>query len=188
VLPRDFHFAPVANGEFWTTLRESGGTFGESNPCEGNRACHNLLAIARLKDGVSVPTALAAMKSIAQQLETQYPKSNRGQGANVALLDDVVVGNVRPILLALLSAAGLLLLMACVNVTSLVLARSDSRKREIAMRNALGASRARLVRQFATEAAILATLGAPISANLRIEASGYASVQQGRRRCSAIVQ
>ncbi len=76
--------------------------------------------IARLKDGVSVQAALADMKSIARQLEKQYPDTNRDQGANVMLLSDVIVGGVRPILLTLLTAAGLLLLTACINVTSLV--------------------------------------------------------------------
>jgi predicted permease len=106
-----------------------------------------------------VETALADTKAIAAQLENQYPDSNRGQGASVVPLSDVIIGDIRPILLVLLGGAGLLLLIACVNVTSLLLVRSESRKREIAVRSALGASSARLVRQFATEGLLLVALG-----------------------------
>jgi predicted permease len=151
VLPKSFEFALRGRSDFWTTLR---GTA----PCEKRRSCHNLYGVARLKDGVSVATALAEMQSIAGQLERQYPDSNRGQGASVQRLADVTVGQVRPILLMLLAGAGLLLLIACVNVISLLLARSESRKREIAVRGAMGASRGRLFRQFATEGLVLAAI------------------------------
>ncbi|HEY6292856.1 MAG TPA: ABC transporter permease [Terriglobia bacterium] len=152
VLPREFQFAPRGDAAFWTTLHASGS-------CDLRRSCHSLDGIARLKDGVSVQTALADMTSIAAELERQYPDSNRGQGASVVPLAEVIVGDIRPILLVLLGGAGLLLLIACVNVTSLLLARSESRKREIAVRGALGASRARLVRQFATEGLVLVVAG-----------------------------
>src|SRR6185295_17513809 len=155
VLPREFHFAPAEPAEFWTALDATGG-------CEKRRSCHNLYGVARLKDGVSIPTALAEMKSIAQQLEEQYPDSNRDQGAAVIALTEVIVGDIRPILLVLLSGAGLLLLIAGVNVASLLLVRSESRKREIALRSALGASRARLVRQFVTEGLVLVTAGSGV--------------------------
>jgi predicted permease len=95
------------------------------------------------------------MKAIARQLEIQYPGDNRGQGASVAPLSEVIVADIRPILLVLLAGAGLLLLIACVNVSSLLLVRSESRKREIAVRGALGASRTRLVGQFITEGMVL---------------------------------
>ncbi|HUI44291.1 MAG TPA: ABC transporter permease [Terriglobia bacterium] len=155
VLPNSFQFALRGRSDFWTTLRGTGS-------CEKRRSCHNLYGVARLKDGVSVKTALAEMTSIAQQLERQYPDSNRGQGASVQPLSEVVVGQVRPILLMLLAGAGLLLLIACVNVTSLLLARSESRKREIAVRGALGASSARLLRQFATEGLVLAFIASSL--------------------------
>jgi len=148
VLPADFHFAPRGNGEFWTT-------FHDPNNCEKRRSCHNLFAIARLKDGVSVESALANTKSIAAQLEKQYPDSNRGQGALVMPLSEAIVGDIRPILLTLLSGAGMLLLIACVNVSSLLLVRAENRKREMAVRGALGASPARLIRQFVTEGMVL---------------------------------
>ena len=149
VLPESFQFAPMGITEFWTTLRPD-------NPCLQRRSCHGLYGIGRLKDGVTVEMARANMKAIAGQLEEQYPTDNRGQGAAVAPLSEVFVKDVRPILLALLGGAGLLLLIACVNVSSLLLVRSESRKREIAVRGALGASRLRLVRQFSTEGLALA--------------------------------
>jgi len=152
VLPREFQFAPRGSADFWTVL-------DGSNSCETRRSCHNLFGIARLKDDVSVDMALAEMKSIAKQLEAEYPGSNRDQGAAVMPLSESIVGDLRPILLVLLAGAGLLLLIACVNVTSLLLARSESRKREIAVRGALGASFVRLVRQFATEGLVLVVAG-----------------------------
>ena len=155
VLPRDFHFAPAEPAEFWTALHASGG-------CADRRSCHNLYGVARLKDGISLPTALAEMKAIAQQLEEQYPDSNRDQGAAVIPLTEVIVGGIRPILLVLLGGAGLLLLIASVNVASLLLVRSESRTREIAVRRALGASRARLVSQFVTEGLVLVALGSTL--------------------------
>jgi ABC-type antimicrobial peptide transport system permease subunit len=84
-------------------------------------------------------------------LENQYPDSNRGNGATVVLLPSVIIGDVRPILLLLLSGAALLLLIADVNVTSLLLVRSEGRKREISVRSAVGASREQLFCQFVTE-------------------------------------
>jgi predicted permease len=148
VLPQSFQFAPVGNSEFWTTLHAT-------DSCAIRRSCHSLKGIARLKDGVSVETALADMTTIARQLEIQYPADNRGQGASVVPLSELIVEDVRPIVLVLLGGAGLLLLIACVNVSSLLLVRSESRKREIAVRGALGASRGRLMRQFITEGLVL---------------------------------
>jgi predicted permease len=99
------------------------------------------------------------MSSIAKQLEGEYPGSNRGQGASVKPLSEQIVGDIRPILLLLLAGAGLLLVIACVNVSSLLLVRSEARKREVAVRGALGASRGRLLRQFITEALVLVIAG-----------------------------
>ncbi len=152
VLPEDFQFAPRGNAELWTTLHEL------SN-CEKRRSCHNLFAVGRLKDGISFQTAQADMATIARQLETQYPGSNRDQGAHIGPLSELIVGDIRPILLVLLAGACLLLIIACVNVASLLLVRSESRRREFAVRGALGASTSRLVRQFATEGIVLVTTG-----------------------------
>jgi predicted permease len=152
VLPQTFQFAPQGNSEFWTTLHAT-------DPCSVRRSCHGLNGIGRLKDGVSVQMARANMETIARQLEMQYPADNRGQEAFVAPLAEVIVSDVRPLLLLLLGGAGLLLAIACVNVSSLLLVRSESRKREIAVRGALGASRTRLIRQFTTEGLLLVMAG-----------------------------
>ncbi len=152
VLPQSFQFAPRGNAEFWTTLHAT-------DSCSVRRSCHSLDGIGRLKDGVTVEMARANMKSIASQLELQYPTDNRGQGAFVAPLSEMIVADIRPVLLALLGGAGLLLVIACVNVTSLLLVRSESRKREIAVRGALGASRLRLARQFTADGLVLVTAG-----------------------------
>jgi len=152
VLPQNFHFAPVENAEFWTTLHPTGG-------CLLRRSCHSLNGVGRLKEGVSMGAAMAELTLIAKDLEQQYPDSNRGQGATVAPLAEVIVGEVRPILLVLLAGAGLLLLIACVNVASLLLVRSETRRRELAVRRALGATTSRLIRQFVTEGLVLVLVG-----------------------------
>ncbi len=152
VLPRDFHFAPAAPGGFWLTI-----TPGDN--CGKQRGCHNFLGVARLKDGVTVAAADAEMKTVAARLEKQYTDTNRNRGANVISLTDMIVGDIRPILLVLLSGAGLLLLIASVNVASLLLVRTENRKREIAVRGALGATPARLMRQFVTEGLVLTATG-----------------------------
>ena len=153
VLPQDFQFAPRGNAEFFTTLHPTG-------QCDVRRSCHGLNGIGRLKDGVSVEMARSNMVTIARQLEQQYPNDNRGQGASVLPLSETIVEDVRPLLLTLLGGAGLLLLIACVNVSSLLLVRSESRRREIAVRGALGASRGRLISQFITEGVVLIAAGA----------------------------
>jgi predicted permease len=155
VLPPEFEFAPREIAEFFEPLRPTG-------ECEKRRSCHNQVGVGRLKDGVTVGEALAQMKAIALQLENQYPDSNRGQGASVMPLSAAIVGDIKPILLVLLGGAGLLLLIACVNVSSLLLVRAESRRREIAVRGALGASRLRLSRQFVTEALTVVAAGSAI--------------------------
>ncbi len=152
VLPRDFHFAPVGASEFWTVFRPETG-------CDMRRSCHSLYGVARLRDGVSIEAARANLKAVAAQLEKEYPASNRDQGAAATPLSEAIVGTVRPILMVLLAGAGLLLAIAAVNVAGLLLVRSESRQREIAVRRALGASSGRLMAQFATESLLLAAAG-----------------------------
>jgi predicted permease len=153
VLPRTFEFAPRRDSEFWVPLLD------KRNGCEERRSCHNLFAVGRLRDGVNIDAARADLKDIAARLAKQYPGSNQDQGATVQPLYELIVGDVRPILLTLLSGTALLFLIACVNVASLLLVRSESRRREIAVRGALGATPARLVRQFITEGILLAAAG-----------------------------
>jgi macrolide transport system ATP-binding/permease protein len=152
VLPRQFVFAPGRDSQFFVPLLDRSG-------CETRRGCHNLTGVGRLRDGVTWQAALADFKGVAAQLERQYPGTNRDQGAFVAPLKEIIVGDVRPILLMLLAGAALLLLIASVNVASLLLVRSESRRREIAVRGALGASRVRLMRQFVTEGVLLSGAG-----------------------------
>jgi len=154
VLPPNFHFAPVGNAEFWTTLHPGG-----NGTCDQIRSCHYLHGVTRLKDNVSKEAALADLTLIAKNLEVQYPDSNRNQGATVAPLSEIIVGDVRPILLLLIGGVGLLLLIACINVASLLLVRSETRRRELAVRRALGATRARLIRQFVIEGLVIVVLG-----------------------------
>ncbi|HEY3443548.1 MAG TPA: ABC transporter permease [Paludibaculum sp.] len=155
VLPSDFHFPLAEPAEFWTTMHATGD-------CDLRRSCHSLYGVARLKDGVSIDAALSNVQAIAKQLERQYPESNRNQGATLTMLSDVIVGDIRPILLVLLGGAGLLLLIAGVNIASLLLVRCESRRREIAVRSALGAGRVRLVRQFVTEGFVLVAAGSAL--------------------------
>ena len=155
VLPPDFHFAPAEPSEFWTTIHAS-------SECDLRRSCHSIYGVARLKDGVSLSTALANVTAIAEQLEKLYPGDNMGQSAAVVTLTESIVGDIRPILFVLLCGAGLLLLIASVNVASLLLVRSESRKREVAVRTALGASRIRLTRQFVTESLVLVLAGSAL--------------------------
>ncbi|MBS1798508.1 MAG: ABC transporter permease [Acidobacteria bacterium] len=165
VLPEEFQFAPFGGVEFWMTLHEM------SN-CEKRRSCHNLFAIGRLKDGISFEAAQTEMSAIAKQLEIQYPGSNRDQGAHVGPLSELIVRQIRPILLVLLAGACLLLVIACSNIASLLLVRSESRRREFAVRGALGASPARLIRQFITEGVVLAAAG-----SLAGLAAGYIAIR-----------
>ena len=119
----------------------------------------NSYAIARLRDGVSFEQASTEMRTLAAQLEKEAPQRNAGRSVVLLPVQEQLVGEIRPALLALAGAVGLLLLVACVNVANLLLARSAARADEIVMRSALGAGRARLVRQMLTESAVLAAAG-----------------------------
>lgn len=154
VLPPAFHFAPMEPAEFWVA-------FHAESECDLRRSCHGIFGVGRLKDGISEGTARANLTAIAQQLQKEYPE-NLGQGAAVAPLSDSIVGFIRPILLVLLAGSALLLVIAGVNVASLLLVRTESRRREMAVRSALGAGRTRLNSQFATEGLVLALAGSAL--------------------------
>ena len=150
VMPPDFKFPAYA--EVWTPLLMD---TGEMRP----RDARYFNVVARLKAGVSTEQARAEMAVIARQLEAQYPDSNKGWGARLMPLHEQGVTGVRRALLILLGAVGFVLLIACVNVANLMLARATSRHREVAIRTALGATRGRIMRQLLVESMLLAVTG-----------------------------
>jgi putative ABC transport system permease protein len=132
-----------------------------------DRSWHpGIIAVGRLKSNVTVASAGVEMSAIARRLEQAYPVYDTGVGANVNLLHSQLVENVRPALLVLLGAVALVLLIACVNIANLLLARATSRNREIALRTAIGAGRGRILRQLLTEATFLAATGGLAGAGL----------------------
>ncbi len=138
------------------------------------RGSHHFLVIGRLKDGVTFEQAQANAQAIAAQLAKYYPQENEGEGAAlITLIDEIEgVGLIAPVLLVLMAASGLVLLVACVNVANLSLARAAGRSREMGVRLALGAGRGRLVRQMLTESLLLAVMGGAGGALLALWLSG----------------
>jgi predicted permease len=152
VLPADFRFFPIGDvfvpiGQ-WNTpaLKRRGAALG-------------IHGIGRLKPGVTVEQGRADLNRIYQNLAVTYPETNKGNSAYVAPLKQRVLGEIGPTLWMLLGAVGFVLLIACVNVGNLMLARASGRSREFAIRTALGASWWRLVRQSLTESVLLALSG-----------------------------
>ncbi len=149
VMPDDLRWPDRA--ELWTplapaqNLREARGAFW-------------LPVIGRLKPGVAVEQAQADLGAVSARLEDQFP-SNRGFGANVVPLKRQIVGDIQLALLVLMGAVGFVLLIACANLTNLMLGRTAARRKELAIRSALGAGRGRIVRQIMTEALVLAAIG-----------------------------
>jgi predicted permease len=151
VLPQDFR--PENKSDIYTPA-----VFGVQG--RQNHGAHFLDITGRLKTGVTLDTARREMRVIAERMSEAFPNTNKGWGANVTSLLDYAVGPSRPLFFSLLGAVGFLLLIACANVANLLLARATARAKEISVRVALGAKRARIIRQLLTESVLLSGLSA----------------------------
>jgi len=168
VMPPDFN--PDGYSELWLPSRW-GVPAHPLNPNQDPRQLRDAEYMdvwARLKPGVTIETARAEMDTLARQQEKQYPQADRDLGISIVSLKNSVVGDIRPVLLVLLTAVGFVLLIGCANVAHLLLARATTRLREVCIRSALGANRLRLVRQLLTESMLLAVTGGVVGVLLAV--------------------
>ena len=163
VMPPGFKY-PVQS-ELWVLGRDRSAVSMSlisqfpKNDWSHERDAHFISAVGRLKPGITLSQAQSDIAGIAQRLEHDFPATNAGLGSSVIPLHTQIVGNVKTLLSILLGAVAFVLLIACTNVASLLLARASQRDRELAIRRAVGASRFRLVRQLLTESVVLSFLG-----------------------------
>src|SRR5262245_51467637 len=150
VMPQGFYF-PTRAAEFWQPIA--------LNPAKATRGGHFLGVVARAKPGITAERAGAEMKAIAERLAKEYPENSANESAEVVPLHEQVVGRIRPALLTLLGAVGVVILIACANVANLLLVRAAVRGKEIAIRAALGAGKRRLVSQMLAESLVLSMTG-----------------------------
>jgi putative ABC transport system permease protein len=155
VLPRDFEFAPANSAPLWVPIHQTGDLITR-------RSLHWLTVLGRLAPGFSPAQARAEMRGVNAQLTQEYPKENASMFFVMEPLNQQIVGKIRPILLILLGAVGFVLLITCANVANLVMTRSIGRRKEFAVRSALGASRVSLLSQVLTESLLLSFTGAGI--------------------------
>jgi putative ABC transport system permease protein len=139
-----------------------------STPASSPRSRHDVVLVARLRPGVTATVAQREMTTLASQLESEYPRDNRARGVFVEPLQASLVRNVRPALAVLLAAVGLVLLIACANVANLLLARTVARRREVALRVALGAGASRIAVQFFVESVLLVLTSAVVGVGIAI--------------------
>lgn len=135
---------------------------------ENDRGGHWLTAIARMRQDVTLAEAQAEMDAISEQLGRQYPESNSGRGVRLEPLHEATVGNVRPALVVLFGAVGFVLLIACANLTNLLLINTAGRQRELALRATLGASRGKIIRELLVESLALSVSGGLVGVLLAI--------------------